>query len=110
VVVKEEAPFVVVEELPEFPGGEDAMMTWIAANINYPAEALKRKIQGKVYVSFTVSAAGKVNDAVITKSVSPLLNEEAIRVISSVHDWKPGSQGGKAVNIQMLVPVEFKLK
>jgi TonB family protein len=110
VVVKEEAPFVVVEELPEFPGGEDAMMTWIAANINYPAEALKGKIQGKVYVSFTVSAAGKVKDAVITKSVSPLLNEEAIRVISSLPDWKPGSQAGKPVEVQMLVPVEFKLK
>jgi TonB family protein len=110
VVVKEESPFVVVEELPEFPGGEDAMMTWIAANINYPAEALKGKIQGKVYVSFTVSAAGKVKDAVITKSVSPLLNEEAIRVISSLPDWKPGSQAGKPVEVQMLVPVEFKLK
>ena len=107
---KEEAPFVVVEELPQFPGGTDAMMTWIAANIKYPDEAAKAKISGKVYVSFTVSASGKVKDAVVNKSVSPLLNEEAIRVISSMPDWKPGKQAGKPVAVQYNVPVEFKLK
>jgi TonB family protein len=105
-----EAPFVVVEELPQFPGGQDAMMTWISANIKYPAEAVKGKIEGKVYVSFTVSVSGKVKDVVVTKSVSPLLNEEAIRVISSMPDWKPGKQAGKAVAVQYNVPVEFKLK
>jgi TonB family protein len=103
-------PFVVVEELPQFQGGTDAMLTWIAANIKYPAEAIQGKIEGKVYVNFTVSTSGKVKDAVVIKSVSPTLNEEAIRVISSMPDWKPGMQAGKPVEVQYRVPVEFKLK
>jgi TonB family protein len=103
-------PFVVVEELPQFQGGTDAMLTWIAANIKYPVEAIQGKIEGKVYVNFTVSTSGKVKDAVVIKSVSPTLNEEAIRVISSMPDWKPGMQAGKPVEVQYRVPVEFKLK
>jgi TonB family protein len=107
---KEEAPFVVVEELPEFSGGKDAMMTWIAANLNYPSEAVKNKITGKVYVNFIISSTGKVKNVVVAKSVSPMLNAEAIRVISSMPDWKPGSQAGKPVDVQMLMPVDFNLK
>ena len=106
----DEQPFVVVEEMPEFPGGRDAMMTWIEANIKYPAEAAKGGIEGKVIVGFTVNAAGKVKDAVVTKSASPSLSAEAIRVISSMPDWKPGKQAGKTVAVQYNVPVEFKLK
>jgi bla regulator protein blaR1 len=102
--------WMVMEELPQFPGGKDALTSWIAGNIKYPDEALKGKITGKVYVSFTVSTSGKVKDAVVTKSASPVLNNEAIRVISSMPDWKPGTQSGKSVAVQMEVPVEFKLK
>jgi TonB family protein len=102
--------FVVVEEMPAFPGGTDAMVAWINANLKYPEKALKAGISGKVYVSFIVSRTGKVKNAIISKSVSPSLNDEAIRVINSMPDWKPGSQGGKSVDVQMLVPVEFKLK
>ena len=109
-VVKKEAPFVVVEEMPEFPGGRDAMRPWIEANIKYPAEAAKAGIEGNVYVSFTVNAAGKVTDAVVTKSVSPSLSSEAVRVISSMPKWKPGKQAGKPVAVKYNVPVEFKLK
>jgi TonB family protein len=103
-------PFIVVEEMPEFPGGKDAMEAWISSNLKYPAEAVKAKITGKVYVNFTVSYTGKVRNAVISKSVSPLLNEEALRVISSMPEWKPARQGGKPVDVQYCVPVEFKLK
>jgi TonB family protein len=102
--------FVVVEEMPEFPGGREAMVAWIAANLKYPAEAVKSKITGKVYINFVVSSTGKVKNVVVSKSASPLLNDEAVRVISSMPDWKPGSQAGKPVEVQMLVPVEFKLK
>jgi TonB family protein len=102
--------FVVVEELPKFPGGTDAMVAWITSNLKYPAEAVKNKITGKVYVNFIVSPTGKVKNVVVSKSVSPMLNAEAVRVIISMPDWKPGSQGGKAVDVQMQVPVEFKLK
>jgi len=107
---KEEQPFVVVEEYPEFPGGSAAMNEWIIANSKYPAEALKEKIQGKVNVSFTVSTTGKVKDPVVTKSVCPSLDKEAIRVISSMSDWIPAKQSGKSVAVQVTVPVEFKLK
>jgi TonB family protein len=102
-------PFVVVEEMPKFPGGKDAMDAWINANLKYPVEAVKAKISGKVVVNFIVSSAGKVKNVVISKSVSPLLNAEAIRVISSMPEWKPASQGGKPVDVQIMVPVEFKL-
>ena len=101
--------FVVVEEMPEFPGGRDAMASWIISNLKYPAEAVKAKITGKVYVNFVVSSRGKVKNVAVSKSASPLLNAEAIRVISSMPDWKPGSQAGKSVDVQMQVPVEFKL-
>jgi len=106
----EKEKYVVVETLPEFPGGKDAMTAWIIANIKYRAEAEKAKITGKVYVSFLVDKTGKVKNAIIKKSASPSLDSEAIRVISSMPDWKPGSQSGKPVDVQMLVPIEFKLK
>jgi TonB family protein len=104
-----EHPFVVVEEMPVFPGGTDAMVAWINANLKYPAEAVKSKITGKVYVNFVVSSSGKVKNVVVSKSAGPALSAEAIRVISSMPDWKPGRQGGKSVDVQMQVPVEFKL-
>jgi TonB family protein len=107
---KKEDPFVVVEEMPQFPGGRDAMMPWIEANIKYPAEALKEKISGKVYVNFTVSTSGKVEDVFVTNTANALLNDEAKRVISSMPAWTPGKQAGKAVAVQYNVPVEFQLK
>jgi TonB family protein len=107
--VKEEAPVVVVEELPQFPGGKDAMTSWIVSNIKYPAEAVKSKITGKVLVNFMVTTKGKIENVVVIKSVSPVLDAEAKRVISSMPDWKPGAQAGKNVPVQIQVPVEFKL-
>jgi TonB family protein len=101
--------FVVMEELPEFFGGKTAMAVWINSNLKYPVEAFKNKISGEVQVSFTVTASGKIKNAVVSKPVSPLLDAEAVRVISSMPDWKPGTQGGKSVSVQMLVPVEFKI-
>jgi len=102
--------YVVVEELPEFPGGKDAMKAWIAANVKYPGEAVKGKITGKVFVDFVVTSKGKIKNVVASRSVNPLLDAEAVRVISSMPDWKPGSQAGKQVAVQIQVPVEFNLK
>ena len=102
--------WVVVEEMPKFPGGTDAMVAWIISNLKYPAEALKSKITGEVYVNFTVSSMGKVKNVIVSKSVSPLLDAEAVRVVSSMPDWKPGMQAGKSVEVQFKVPVEFKSK
>ena len=101
--------FIVVEEMPKFPGGKDAMDAWINANLKYPAEAVKNKTTGKVLVNFMVTWAGKIKDVTVSKSVSPLLDAEAVRVISSMPEWKPARQGGKPVDVQYCVPVEFKL-
>jgi TonB family protein len=106
----EKEKYVVVESYPEFPGGGEAMVAWISANIKYPAEAVKEKITGKVYVNFVVDKEGKVKNAVVSKSVSPLLDAEAKRVISSMPDWKPATQAGKPVEVLFNVPVEFRLK
>ena len=106
-----EEVFVVIEELPEFPGGgREAMKSWILNNLKYPGEARTKKIAGVVDVGFRVTSAGKIKDVQVIKSVNPLLDAEAKRVISSMPDWKPGSQHGKPVPVQMRVPVEFKLK
>jgi len=104
-----EEPFVVVEESPEFNGGNNAMVAYINNNLKYPAEAVKGKITGKVTVSFVVTKTGKVKDVAVVKPVNPALDAEAVRVISSMPDWKPGKQGGKGVDVLFRVPVEFKL-
>jgi TonB family protein len=103
--------FVVVEEMPQFPGGgKDAMVAWIVSNLKYPAEAVKNKITGTILVDFMVSSRGKVKNVVVNKPVNPLLDAEAVRVISSMPDWKPATQAGKGVDVQIKVPVEFKLQ
>jgi TonB family protein len=108
---KKETAFVVVEELPQFPGeGNEAMTAWITGNLKYPGEAVKSKTTGTVYVDFMVSSTGKVKNVVVSKPVNPLLDAEAKRLIKSMPDWKPGSQAGKPVDVQMMVPVEFKLQ
>jgi TonB family protein len=86
------------------------MVSWIIENLKYPGEALKNKITGKVNVDFMVSSTGKIKNVKVNKPVDPLLDAEAKRVISSMPDWKPGSQAGKTVDVQVMVPVEFKLK
>ena len=102
--------FVVVEELPQFPGGKEAMNSWIYSNMKYPGEAVKNKITGKVYVTFMVTSTGKVKNVEVQKSVNTLLDAEAKRLISSMPDWNPGTQAGKPVDVRYKVPVEFKLQ
>ncbi len=102
--------YVMVEEMPAFPGGEEVMISWIGSNIKYPAEAVKEKISGLVMVSFTVSSTGKVQNVKAVRSVSPALDAEAVRVIKSMPDWKPGRQGGKPIDVEFSVPVAFRLE
>jgi TonB family protein len=99
---------VIVEEMPMYPGGDKAMLSWISNSIKYPEEAIKGNIKGLINVSFIVSSSGKVKNVKVSKSVHPLLNAEAIRVISNMPDWKPGSQNGKFVGVEYMVPVDFK--
>ena len=106
----EKEVFVVVEEMPEFPGGAIALRNFIAKVIKYPEDAKKEKIQGKVFVSFVVSNEGKVGLAKIERSVNPALDAEAMRVIGIMPDWKPGKQRGQAVSVTYTIPIEFKLQ
>lgn len=101
--------FIVVEEMPEYPGGQEAMMKYIASNLVYPESAADKEIEGKVLVSFVVDKTGKVIDVKIKKSVNKDLDKEAIRVVKSMPLWKPGMQAGVPQNVQFYLPVMFKL-
>lgn len=106
----EETVFEVVEEMPEFPGGMSAALNYLSRNIKYPPEAISAKEQGRVIVQFIVTKEGKVTNPVIVKSISPLLDKEAIRVITEMPDWKPGKQRGVPVNVKYAMPIAFKLQ
>lgn len=101
--------FVVVENQPEFPGGSGAMMKFLADNIRYPKEAHEKGTQGRVISNFVVMKDGSIGDVQIVRGVDPLLDAEAVRVISSMPAWKPGKQRGQAVNVRYTLPVVFSL-
>lgn len=101
--------FTVVEEMPVFPGGEKALMEFLYKNIVYPAEAKQKNLQGRVIVRFVVNYLGKVENIEVIRGVDPLLDREAVRVISSLPDWKPGMQKGKPVNVYYTIPLTFAL-
>jgi TonB family protein len=106
----DEEIFFVVEEMPEFPGGEAALRQFIAGSVKYPDDAVKEGIHGKVYVTFVVSKDGSVANAKIARGVNPSLDAEAIRVVNSLPNWKPGKQRGQFVNVSYTVPINFVLK
>jgi TonB family protein len=102
--------FYKVEAMPEFPGGEMALLKYITNQTKYPEIARENGIQGKVYVSFIITNEGKVTEPSISRGVDPALDKEALRVIGSLPDWKPGKQGGQAVNVWYTVPITFGLQ
>jgi protein TonB len=108
--VKDEEIFIKVEESPVFPGGEIALLKYIAENTKYPQEAAENNIQGKVIVKFAVSSDGSVKRIEILRGVHPTLDQEAMRVVSTLPLWKPGKQNGKPVSVWFMVPVSFELK
>ena len=101
--------YMVVEQMPEYPGGISELMKYIARNIKYPADALREKKQGRVIVQFTVGTDGYTSDFKVMHSVSPSLDAEAIRVLANMPKWTPGMQRGKAVPVKYTVPVTFRL-
>jgi TonB family protein len=103
-------PFVVVEEMPMFPGGDAALLNYIGANTKYPEVAKEQNIQGKVIVRFCVKPDGGVSMASVLKGVSPELDTEALRVVKSLPTFKPGRQNGKEVPVWYMVPISFTLK
>lgn len=106
---EEDAIFMVVEAQPEFPGGINALFDFIKQNLNYPAICRENNIQGRVIVSFVVDKDGSIMDIEIEKGVHPLLDAEAIRLISIMPKWKPGEQRGKPVRCKFNVPLTFRL-
>jgi periplasmic protein TonB len=109
-VVEESEIFVVVEDMPEFPGGETALRSFINKNVNYPVIAAENGIQGKVYVRFVVDKDGSVTNAEIARGIDPSLDQEALRVVRTLPKWKPGKQRGKPVRVSYTVPINFQLQ
>jgi TonB family protein len=105
-----EEPFVVVEEMPMFPGGEKALLDFLQENLVYPEKAKADSIQGKVIVRFVVNTKGEAESVDVIKGVHHLLDAEAIRVVDLMNGFKPGKQGGQPVNVWYMVPVNFELK
>jgi protein TonB len=97
-------------EKPQYPGGEQALYTYVAQNVTYPPLSAEQNIEGTVVISFVVEKDGSLSNIKVVKSVHPLLDREALRVIGEMPKWKPGKQDGKEVRVQFNLPVNFRLK
>jgi len=101
--------YTVVENMPQFPGGEKALFEYISLHVRYPADAHQNGVQGKIIVRFTVNESGKVENAVILRGVYPSIDAEGLKVVSSLPDFVPGEQNGKKVAVYYTLPITFKL-
>ncbi len=102
--------YFTVDEMPKFPGGDQALREFIATNVKYPEKAKKEGKQGKVYVSFIIDKNGTVTNPKVERGVCPELDKESIRVVKSIPQWTPGKEKGKPVKVQFTVPINFALK
>lgn len=109
-VEEEELIFVIVEKMPEFPGGPVALKEYIAEHIKYPEAAKKNGIEGKVYIRFCITEKGEIDYIDVARGIDPVLDKEAIRVIRELPKWKPGEQRGGKVKVWYTVPVQFSLQ
>ncbi|HKK10547.1 MAG TPA: energy transducer TonB [Bacteroidales bacterium] len=108
--VEDDKIFIVVEEDPGFPGGEQARMQYLANNIEYPQLARENRIQGTVYVTFVVEKDGSVTDVRVLRGIGGGCDQEAIEVVKNMPKWKPGKQRGKPVRVQFNMPIRFTLQ
>ncbi len=106
---EQEQAFVAVEQMPEFPGGEQALLNYISKNTKYPAIARENNIEGRVFISFVVEKDGSVSSVEVIRGIGGGCDEEAKRVIKSLPNFTPGKQNGRAARVQYNVPVNFKL-
>ena len=102
--------YQIVEEMPEFPGGVEALMDYVAKNVVYPQEAMDKEISGRVFVSFVIEKDGSVNEVKVMKGIGGGCDDEAVRVIKAMPKWKPGKQEGKPVRVSYMMPITFKLQ
>ena len=98
------------EVMPEFPGGEQAMINFVAKNVTYPKEAMEKEISGRVLVGFIVEKDGSITETEVVKGIGGGCDEEAVRVVKAMPKWKPGKQKGKPVRVHFLLPITFKLQ
>ena len=110
VEAKTEEIFKSVEQMPQFPGGEAALMKFLASHINYPPMAAENNVQGKVIVQFVVDKTGKVGEVKVVRNVDKDLDNEAIRVCKALPKFTPGRQNGRPVSVWYTLPIQFKLQ
>lgn len=101
--------FTIVEDMPAFPGGDAALLKYIAQNVEYPPIAKENGITGVVYVSYIVGKDGKVRDVKVVRGADTFLDKEAVRVVKTLSGYKPGKQRGKPVPVQFTIPIRFVL-
>ncbi len=101
--------FTKVEQMPEFPGGQDSLYKYIAHNIYYPPVAKDNKIEGTIYIKFVINADGSISDVTLLKGIGGGCDEEAIKVIKNMPNWIPGTQENKPVKVQFEIPLSFRL-
>jgi TonB family protein len=102
--------YQIVEEMPQYPGGEQAMMDFVSKNVVYPKEAQEKGISGRVFVSFIVEKDGSVNEVEVKKGIGGGCDDEAVRVIKAMPKWKPGKMKGKPVRVSYMMPITFRLQ
>ncbi len=105
----DDVPFQIVEDMPEFPGGQEALLKYLSSHIKYPSICRENNIQGRVVLQFIVNKDGSIVDVEVIKPVHPQLDKEAVRVVEGMPKWKPGSQRGKPVRVKYTLPVNFRL-
>jgi len=110
VAQKSDSVYQVVDEMPVYPGGDAALLKYLAKNTTYPVDAKEKGIQGKVVARFCVNADGSISKVTVVKAASPELDMEAIRVVKTLPAFQPGKQGGKPVPVWYMVPINFTLQ
>jgi protein TonB len=105
-------PLTIAEQMPEFPGGQQAMMSYLVKYLKYPQECVESEVEGKVFVGFIVGREGLITEVKVLRAVPgcPALEKEAVRVVKTMPNWHPGRQNGELVPVRMTIPVVFKLK
>ena len=110
VAQKNQQVFDVVEQMPEYPGGMQALFEYLSQNLKYPEDAKQQKVEGRVIAIFVVETDGSISNVEVVKPVFPSLDAEAVRVLSDMPKWKPGMQSGKVVRVKYTVPINFQLQ